>query len=97
MIKTNLHYGESDDALTIERVQDVEPILNANKAQFNASDKSFKSETFNHVARIPTVLAELWCKKRGISFSTFIEDPAILRTFLNDPENKFLRTKPGKI
>lgn len=88
------HYDEMEDRLTIQTIQDVEPILEANKRQFDVDDKRYKHETMNHVARIPMVLIEKVRREQGIDL---MHDEAALKRFLNDPENKFLRTKPGKL
>ena len=96
-MKTRYHYDDSEDKLIIETLQDVEPILNANKRQYDVDNRRFKSETLNHVARIPLVVIEKWCREKGMSYETFMADTEMLKRFLNDPDNKFLRTKPGKI
>ena len=87
-----LDYDESEDRLIIERVQDVEPILEANKRAFNDADTSWKRE-MNHVARIPKVIIDEYMK-RGINL---LADEAALKRFLNDPDNRLFRTKPGRV
>jgi len=89
-----LHYDETEERMYIQTVQDVEPILEANKRQFEVDDKRFKSETMNHVARIPMVLIEKVKREQGIDL---LNDEKALKRFLNDSDNKFLRTKPGKL
>lgn len=93
-MKETLHYDESEDRLIVHTVQDVEPILKANKAAFDHDNRRFKSESMNHVARIPLVLVEKVKRETGIDL---LNDEKALKAFLNDSENKFLRTKPGKI
>lgn len=90
------HYDESEDKLHVERVQDVEPILEANKRAYNDAG-SFKSETFNHKARIPVLIWEAWLQAKGISYQEASVDEKILKRFLNDPDNRFCLTRPGKI
>lgn len=96
-MRTFYHYDHADDRLTVETVQDVEPILEANKRQFDHDDRRFKSEAFNHVARVPLVVLEQWARDKGITYQELMNNDAVMRRFLNDPDNKFLRTKPGKI
>lgn len=92
------HYDESGDQLHIETVQDVEPIFEKNKRLYNDAPKhGFKSEIFNKKAEIPMVVLLGWCQRKGISYQEFMGDPAILRRFLNDPENKFCLCRPGKV
>lgn len=94
-VKTNLKL--QDGRMFVVRTQDVEPIVEANKRAFDYDDRRFKSESFNHVARIPLVVIEKWCNDNGVKYQEFMNDENILRKFLNDPDHKFLRTKPGKV
>jgi len=94
VLHERLHYEESEDKMYFETVQDVEPILEANKRAFDVDAKTHKSETMNHVARIPMVVIEAHYRKTGCDL---MKDSKALMKFLNDPENRFLRTKPGKL
>lgn len=94
---TKYHYDHLEDRLIVQTVQDVEPIIEANKRQYEVDNKRFKHETFNHVARIPEALALKWCNDKGIKYSEFLSNPAVIRLFVNDPDNKFCRTKPGRV
>ncbi len=94
-------YHHDGDRLIIERVQDIEPIIDANKRQMNdnyghSESTRWKGE-LHHVARIPEVVIEKWCKDHGFTYSDFFNDRSISKRFLNDPENAYFRTKPGKI
>ncbi len=91
-MQTLLHYDESADRLHIQTVQDVEPILEANKRAFDPDNKGW-GQTFNHVARIPLVVIE---QQRKLG-NDLMGDEAALRRFLNDKDNAFMRTKPGRI
>ena len=91
-METTLHYDESADRLHIQTVQDVEPILEANKRAFNHDDRQFNQQ-FNHVARIPLIVIE---QQRKLG-NDLMGDEAALRRFLNDSDNAFMRTKPGRI
>ena len=86
------HYDEDKDTAHIEAVQDVEAVLEANRNAFNATDERARYGDGVHlVARIPlVVLQEL--RKRGID-----KDPAAMRKWLNDPENRYFRTRPGQV
>jgi hypothetical protein len=92
-VLTRAHYEEDGDKLIVERVQDVEPILNDNKRALNNASSSWKGE-FHHVASIPLVIIEKYKNEKGIDL---LKDKAALKKFLNDPDNKFFRTKPGRI
>lgn len=95
-MKEAYHYDEMQDTLTIHRVEDVGAVLDANKRQFDPDNKHYK-ENFNHVARIPLIVLEKYCKDKGIKYEEFINSEKLFKRFLNDPDNKFFRTKPGRI
>lgn len=90
------HYDEIEDKSIIERVQDVEPIIKANKRALNDFN-GYKSETFNKKAVIPTTVIEEWCRVRGIKYREFMANPEIVRQFVNDPDNSAFNRIPGKI
>lgn len=96
MIYEKYHYDQLEDKLHIEQVQDVQPILEANKRAFNDSS-GFKSEVFNKKASIPTVVLMDWLKRNGLTYQDFMNDEKVLKRFLNDPDHKFCLTRPGKI
>lgn len=86
------HYDDVADKLTIERVQDVEPTLEANKKAYNLGWNAQKG-VVRLAARIPMVIIEDYLN-RGIDL---INDERAMKQFLNDPDNKYLRTMPGKV
>jgi len=92
VIQESYHYDEAADRLVVKRTQDVEPILDYTKAIFDA-DNTRWDKVMNHVARIPLVVVDEY-KRRGIDL---LKDDAALKRFLNDPDNKLFRTKPGVI
>lgn len=92
---TEFHADALDDAVTIRRVQDVEPILENNKALFNSDDGYTPSRDLRRVASIPLSVIEEWMKE-GVN----IFDPncaAAIRRRLNDPQYLYLRTAPGRV
>lgn len=89
------HYDESVDAknFVIETVQDTTPILEANKIEANQTHAKLGAgkEDFVKVASIPmTIFMEL--QKAGIT-----RDPVAMKRWLNDPDNKFFRTRHGVV
>lgn len=96
-MKETYHYDDLSDTLTIQRTEDVSSVLEANKRAFNDAESRHKSETFNHVARIPTSAIEQWCKQKGVKYQEFFHDEKLLKLFLNDPDNRLFRTRPGRI
>jgi len=91
-----LHYDNSEDKLHIERVQDVQPILESNKRLLN-DNSGFKSEVFNKKASIPLVVLLAWLKDKGITYQEFMGNDKVLKRFLNDPDNSFCLCKKGKV
>ena len=91
-IGTRVHF----DGRTIvrERVQDVEPILERNKA---LRDLAQPSDWGRHIASIPCVFMEKWLNEehaRGnVSLRMYTpEFDALIARKLKDPEWKWLRT-----
>ena len=91
------HYDEGTDTLRIQKVEDVSAVLEQNKRQFDVDNKSFKSDAFNHVARIPLSAIEQYCQLKGIKFEEFMNNEKLFKAFLNDPDNRLFRTKPGRV
>jgi len=94
-----LHYIEADDKLVIEQVQDVEPILEANKRAISENE-GFKSEVFNKVASIPETLALKWCREKGISYQEFLANTGVnspIMKMLRDPEYSAILTTTAKL
>ena len=82
----------------VHRVQDVEPVLDANKAEYN-SHGDLKSSRYgkgpmHKIASIPMIVVEKWMKE---GFNIYTATPQEIRRKLNDPEYKYLRTMPGKL
>lgn len=86
-----MHFHE-DGAITIETVQDITDIAEANKASYNAYDERSNWRGDMHkVASIPmSVYYDL--KSKGI-----LEDPVAMKAWLNNPDNKVFRTRPGQV
>lgn len=89
--RRRFHWQESTEDMTIESQQDVEPIMEANVAQFNLYDERTKWRDGDLAARIPMVIVN-----RLIREGIFYDDDA-LRRWLDDPENAVWRTRPGKL
>ncbi|MHA1538894.1 MAG: hypothetical protein ACTSXQ_00275 [Alphaproteobacteria bacterium] len=90
-VQTNTYYDEMADRLIVERVQDIAPILKANKEKQIFHDGYTKSRDMRHVASIPLVIVEDLMKKK------IWDNPAKMKTWLNDPDNRFFRTSLGRV
>jgi len=98
-IETRWHEDVSAGQYIIERVQDVEPILDMNKIRQNdGTDGYTPSKDLKHVASIPLVVIEQWMKQDGVNFLAMPHGPErekYIRKKLNDSDNNFLRTDGG--
>lgn len=85
------HYDNDTDEVTIETVQDVSPIIQANRAEFDAHTSLDRFGDLKRVASIPMPLY-FQLKAEGKT-----EDQDFMRRWLNDPDNRFFRTCPGRV
>lgn len=83
-------YHDDTDSFTIETVQEVDDVVEDNKRDFNDAEGTWRGD-MHKVASIPMALyTDL--KQQGI-----IDDPARFKKWLNDPGNRFFRTRPGRV
>lgn len=90
-VVSHFHYDESEKKATIVSTQDVEPILDNNKRLQNWNDGYSPSRELRRVASIPLVVVDDLIK-RGIW-----NDKKKMRAWLNDSQNRFFRTAPGRV
>ena len=92
----------TDGTATINTYQDVQPIIEKNKLDLiNYGDKlTFGKASGKYTdgavtaATIPLNIWELWLKETNGAIE---KDEKLLAKYLNDPDNKFLRTTPTRI
>lgn len=105
-IQTWFHKDAVDGTITVEELQDVEPILEANKAVQNReaggamgltafSRKGIKNGMW-HVGSIPMTLAFKWLNEEGINIFKKSDWPRV-RKKLNDIDYRLLRTGLGRV
>lgn len=95
---TQTEFADDGDQLIIKQKQDITGIIEANKADYAATDKNTKwgDSLNNRVARIPlTVFADL--EKQGITRGFTIIDMKRFKEWLNNPDNQVFRTRAGRI
>lgn len=91
------HFDTNGQDLTIEHVQDVEPILEANKHKRAVEQKG----DFREIADIPNVIYMRWLLEEHARGNTSLrmftpEFDAIVKKKLYDPDWAYLRTdKPS--
>jgi hypothetical protein len=94
-MRTEFHKDAVTGAVTVNRVQNVEPILDRNKALATHDNGYSPSRIFRRAASIPLVVVEQWLRE-GID--VFNPDHAsAIRAKLNSSDFLFLRTAPGHL
>ena len=86
------HFNPDTEETTIQTTQDVTAVIEANKRDFAAIDNkaNWKGE-WHHVASIPE---SLYYKLKA---EGKLDDQAYMKKFLNDPDNRFFRVRPGQV
>lgn len=85
------YYDADNDKVIIQQVQDTTRIIEQNKALLAQSNKSDRWGDWQKVATIPMALwADLNAK--GIT-----KDKKAFKAWLNSPDNRFFRTREGKV
>lgn len=88
-VQTRVHY-DSDGSMIIDRVQDVEGILEHNK-QTRAMEQ--RSDWGREIATIPNVILERWINEDGVNYLAGGEDIGkLIKRKLRDPDWAYLRT-----
>ena len=93
------HLDSNGKGLAVERMQDVEPILQWNK---QARRVEQRGEWGRHVARIPNVIYVKWLDEEHARGNTSLriftaEFDLIVQKKLGDPEWAYLRTDRPKL
>jgi hypothetical protein len=91
-VLTRIHYDRAERKVTFERVQDVEPILEANKALRAAPAAT---DWGRLVADIPCVVIEKWLHEEGVNVLGLPADEfrRFIARKLDDPDWRHLRTR----
>lgn len=90
--RTIFHFDPETEAITLETQSDVTAAVEANRWLHNQYDEraNWKGD-IHRVASIPMALY-YDLKAKGI-----IDDEKALSKWLNDSENRFFRTRPGRV
>lgn len=90
-ITRTFHYDAATDEAMIQTQQDVTGVIEENKSEFNQVDERATWGELSKVASIPLSLY-YQLKSEGK-----LDDQAFMKRWLNDPENRHFRTRPGKV
>lgn len=99
MLDTFIHLDPSGKDLTVESRQDVEPILEWNKA---ARTQEQRSDWGRHVAKIPNIILTKWLNEEWEKGNTTIrlfgdEMDRLVQRKLQDPDWAYLRTDSAQV
>jgi hypothetical protein len=94
-MKTDFHYDEMEDRVTINRSEDVEPLLNRLASQ--RAEGYTGSADMKFVGTIPNIIVEKYLNEKGVSMQDFINDDIHIMRIMNDPEYKHLRVWQGRM
>ena len=96
-IRQQLAHDDGEGGLVIATEQDVTDIIEQNKQEYNANNGRWGGDLFdNKIASIPlTLIDDL--NKKGIMSGFAIKDEKEFRKWLNNPDNRFFRTRQGRV
>lgn len=94
-VKSEFHLNDGN--LIVNRVQDVEDIIDRNKQLQNESQTW--AGTFHHIGTIPNVILEKWINESGENLIAMDnhEFGQFVKRKLRDPDNAWLRTTNRRI
>lgn len=89
-ITTRFH-GHKDGTFTVQAVQDVEDILERNKA---LQGHQQKSDWGRQIASIPLIIIDKWSKEDGVNVLAMAKEEAAqyIKRKLADPDWRWLKT-----
>ena len=94
---TEMQFDQTDNTFNFKTVQDATPILDDNKARYNAfGDKLSlgKRVEWHHAASVPIKMLEKWMKD---SNGEIAKDSKLLAAYLNNPDYKYFKVAPTNI
>lgn len=88
--------SEDEKSFTIQTVQDVDAIVEANAEHRKAftSGRDHWGDQINGDTKVASIPLNVWMdlKRKGIA-----DDPVAFKRWLNDPDNFAFRTRPGSL
>ena len=85
------YYDTDTDKCIVQQVQDTTHIVEQNKAQLA---QSHSRDRWGDMQKVATIPMSIWADLNAKGITT---DKAAFRKWLNDPENRFFRTREGKV
>ena len=97
--RQSVAHADGEGGIIVETRQDITANIEQNLKEFNSYDERSKwsDDIFgNKIASIPlTVIDDLNAK--GIMRGFAVIDEKQMKAWLNNPDNRFFRTRPGKV
>lgn len=95
--RETLHHDESADTFVIQRVEDVEPVLEWAKGRYNEGIANRHSE-FRQIAEVPYSVLDIWGKARGLPDGWYFkkEFDHLVMDAVHDRDLSGFRTLPGE-
>ena len=85
------------DEITFKQSQDVSALIDQNKKDYNSAESKWSDQLFgNRVASIPFAAIDKLNKMKVMKGYQVLDQKRFF-AWLNDPENLYFRTKPGKL
>lgn len=97
---TRDYYSDDEGNITVNASQDLEPLLDRNKAAANDRGKRITSDYANPIATIPPVIALHWLKTEGWWVFDADKDEGVekkLNQKLNSSDWRYLRTSELRV
>lgn len=91
------HYDPETEGFVIQTQQDVEPLLERNKALWNGTEKHTRYSEMTRVASTPNVVLMELSKQGIITPTGTILDVPRYKAWLNDSANLMFRTRAGRV
>lgn len=85
------HFDMDTKRVTMETLQDVEPILDDAQRDYNSVDERARWGEFQKIGTIPMPIY-MQLRREGV-----LRDPKALAKWLNDRDHLKFRTRPGRV
>ena len=93
---TKNYYADGEGGLIIETQQDVSAIIEQNKREYAQTDERARWGEWTKIGSIPMAMIKD-LNDKGICRGFAVIDQKKFKAYLNDPDNRYLRTRPGRV
>ena len=97
MLHTTFHSNADETEFTINTYQDGERIIEENKKSYNAYGDLLTPGKSGEGVRVASIPLNVWNKWMKETNGEIQRDHNLMKRYLNDPDNKYLRTTPTRI